>query len=286
MFESVLIPTDGSERSERAARHALALAGAYDASVHVLSVVETSALEMEPPVDTTEAQTTLEKRAEASIESIERLVDDPTLDVVTSIREGNPTDVVLQYTAEFDIDLIAMGTHGRTGVSRFLLGSVTEEIVRDATTPVLVARVEDPVETDYDRILVPTDDTPESRAATRYAIDIASRFDATVHAVSVADTRIVRSGPLVESLSDRCGGAVKRVSVQATQHDVPVETAVLKGTPAVEILDYVADQLIDLVVIGRHTRSGLDRFVTRTTGERVLRNTDAPVMTVRADEDE
>ncbi len=281
MFESVLIPTDGSERSERAALHGLALASAYDASVHVLSVVETSALEVESDVDTTAVKTTLDERAEAAIGAVEGLIDDPTLDVVSSVREGNPTTEVLGYAAEFDVDLLVMGTHGRTGVRRFLLGSVTEEIVREATEPVLVARAEDPVKTDYETILVPIDDTPESRAAARYAVDVASRFDATVHAISVADTRIVRSGPLVESLRSSCGKAIRRVSVEATQHDVPVETQVLQGTPAAEILDYIGHHAIDFVVIGRHTRSGLDRFVTRSTGERVIRNTDAPVLSVR-----
>ena len=281
MFESVLIPTDGSERSERAALHGLALASAYDASVHVLSVVETSALDVDPDLDTTDVKTTLEERAEAAIGAIDGLIDDPTLDVVTAVREGNPTTEIQRYAAEFGVDLLVMGTHGRTGVRRFLLGSVTEEVVREATEPVLVARAEDPVKTDYETILVPTDDTPESRAAARYAIDIASRFDATVHAVSVADTRIVSSGPLVESLRTSCGKAVRKVSVQATQHDVPVETRVLQGTPAAEVLDYVGNHAIDFVVIGRHTRSGLDRFVTHSTGERVIRNTEAPVLSVR-----
>jgi len=97
----------------------------------------------------------------------------------------------------------------------------------------------------------------------------------------VADTRIVSSGPLVESLRSSCGKAVRNVAVRGTQHDVPVETQVLQGTPAAEILAYVSNHAIDFVVIGRHTRSGLDRFVTRSTGERVIRNTDAPVLSVR-----
>jgi len=147
-YERVLVTTDGSEHAEAAVDHAVAVADAYDATLHVLSVVDISAAAAgptaAPPVDL------LDQLRERGAEATERIAErtrDAGVETVTEVREGFPGPGVLDYADEADVDLIAMGTHGRTGVDRLLLGSTTERTIRRATVPVMSVHPEaDPSE--------------------------------------------------------------------------------------------------------------------------------------------
>lgn len=284
MIESVLVPTDGSERSERAAAHGIAIARAYDATVHALSVVETGALEFGDFAEGSEIYDALETGGRRSTAAIADRAADAGLSTVTDVRDGPAGRTILDYAEEADVDLLSMGTHGRTGVRRALLGSVTERVVRESERPVLTAHeTEADPDTDYDTILVPTDGGPESRAAARYAIDFADRFDADVRAISVVDTTLTREGVVLEALSGVNNDAVQWIAAEAQAHGVHAETAVLEGPPADTVLDDAAEHDADLVAMGTHGRTGLDRFVTRSVAERVVRHADAPVLTVNRD---
>ena len=141
MYDEILVPTDGSEASRRAIEHAVDLASKYDARIHALYVVDTS------------VYLTLETGAEMVIESLEeegksavRAVEDAAtaagVEVVTEVVDGSAHDAILSYVADNGIDLVVMGTHGRTGLDRYLLGSVTERVVRTSDVPVLTVRTE------------------------------------------------------------------------------------------------------------------------------------------------
>jgi nucleotide-binding universal stress UspA family protein len=141
MYRRILIPTDGRPGTERAVEHALDLAERYDAALYVLYVVDTTAL----PLDA-RAQQIFEyveeqgRRSEMEVvDRAEELGIDP---VVSDVREGPPHEAILEYVEANDVDLIVMGTHGRQGLDRYLLGSVTERVVRSADVPVLTVRTE------------------------------------------------------------------------------------------------------------------------------------------------
>jgi nucleotide-binding universal stress UspA family protein len=284
MYDSVLIPTDGSDRSRRAAAHGIALAAEYDATVHALNVIDTSALEIGDFTDLAQVHDALETQGESATGAITELAAVHDLETNSAVRDGTPARTILDYAADEEVDVIAMGTHGRTGLRRTLLGSVTERVVRKAERPVLTARVgdEEP-DTDYDRILVPTDGGPESRAAARAGIDLAARVDAEVTALSVVDTTLTRETAFVAALEASSEGAVRRVAVEGAERNVAVETVVEEGSPASVITDFAADDGVDFVAMGTHARTGLDRFVTRSVAERVIRHADAPVLTVQGD---
>mgnify|MGYP000250465852 CR=1 FL=1 len=137
-YEQVLVTTDGSEHAEAAVDHAVAVADAYDATLHVLSVVDISSVAAGPtagpPMDL------LDQFREQGVEATDRIAErarDAGVEVVTEVREGFPGPGLLDYADEAEIDLIAMGTHGRTGVDRLLLGSTTERTIRRAKVPVM-----------------------------------------------------------------------------------------------------------------------------------------------------
>ena len=140
MYDEILIPTDGGPASEAAVDHAVGLAAQFDARVHGLYVVDTSGY---PALDaSTEAvHTALEDEGEAALESVTDAAGDAEVPVVSELVSDAPYDGIIEYARANDIDLIVMGTHGRTGVDRYLLGSVTEKVVRTADVPVLTVRM-------------------------------------------------------------------------------------------------------------------------------------------------
>lgn len=287
MYDTVLIPTDGSDRSRRAAAHGIRLAAEYEATVHALHVIDTSALEVGGFGALADVHDALEAEGEAATGAITELAAVHDLETVSAVREGTPSRTILQYVDEEDVDLVSMGTHGRTGLKRTILGSVTERVVRNSGVSVLTAHANDAEpDTDYDSILVPTDGGPESEAAVDVAIDFAARVDAEVYALSVVDTTVSRDGAFISALENNSNEAVRAVEVAGAERDVTVQTEVREGSPAEEILDYADDLDIEFVTMGTHGRTGLDRFVTSSVAERVVRQADAPVLTVRGKADD
>ncbi|GAB7091923.1 universal stress protein [Halorubrum luteum] len=141
MYHDVLFPTDGSEGASAALEHAIDHALTYDATLHVLYVVE----ETYPAVEAGPADVLDDLRAEgeAALENArERATEAGVESVRGSVTGGSPYRNILQYAEEQGVDLIVMGTHGRRGVDRYLLGSVTEKVVRTADCPVLTVRAE------------------------------------------------------------------------------------------------------------------------------------------------
>ena len=137
MYDHILIPTDGSDGALKAFEHALHLAEMYDSTIHLIYVVE--------PIHTADVGTeqvleAMRAEGERSLGELADRADSNGIGAVTEVRTGSPHREILEYADDEGIDLIVMGTHGRTGLNRYLLGSVTEKIVRISETPVLTIR--------------------------------------------------------------------------------------------------------------------------------------------------
>jgi nucleotide-binding universal stress UspA family protein len=284
MFENILVPTDGSECANAAVGYAAELASQYGSTVHVLSVVDARRLENAPHYENVEQE---------HAEITERTCDELAADVSTkrAVRSDVPHSAILKYASDEEVDLIVMGTHGRTGVQRYLLGSVTENVVRLADVPVLTVNAEEdsPVTYPYTDILVPTDGSAGAEAAIGPAVDIASTYNARVHALSVIDTMSmgvdVRSTAALDALEDAAQSAVATVEQRAQDASVTsVETAIEHGSPYRGIRSYVEDHGIDLVVMGTHGRTGIERYLLGSVTEKTVRTSPVPVMTVRQPE--
>ena len=154
MYNCILVPTDGSAGMTRVIDHASELADVHDAAVHFLYVVNTASFANLPMETSWESVTTmLRDEGEDALRAAE---DRSTADrVVTAMREGPPSREIVDYATEEGCDLVVMGTHGRGGLNRLLLGSVAERVVRSSDVPVLTVRVgatdEDAREADLQR---------------------------------------------------------------------------------------------------------------------------------------
>ncbi|MFC6731631.1 MULTISPECIES: universal stress protein [unclassified Haladaptatus] len=141
MYHNILIPTDGSEGTEKAVEQALDIAETYDATLHVLYVVDTAAFA--PEVDVALIIDSLQAHGERAVADIEAQAVEEGVVVETTIETGSPHREILRYVEDNDIDLVVMGTHGRTGLGRYLLGSVAEKVVRSSPAPCLTVRMRD-----------------------------------------------------------------------------------------------------------------------------------------------
>lgn len=283
MYDDVLIPTDGSEGIEGAVTHGLALADRCGATVHALSVV--GGLTEELSTDTSLPESVRESRTEAAHQAtadVRAQASDNDVTVTEVVREGSPAREIVSYADECT-DLIAMGTHGRTGLSRYLVGSVTTSVVRTASVPVLTARLIDPPRsTSYTDVLIATDGTDGSTAAIEHAIELARRHDATLHALYVVDTKYGLSAPVWSVLEQEGERAVSAVTAAAEPAGVSTVERVINGVPHRAILSAIEEHDIDLLAIGTHGRTGLDRLVLGSVAERLIRTAEIPVLTVRA----
>ncbi|GAA0470862.1 universal stress protein [Halococcus dombrowskii] len=144
VYDRILVPTDGSEPAAAAVRHALDLADRYDATLHALFVVDTDKSWM--TVSKVEVHDALwevgRETATRVLAEVEAVTADAGVELVTEILEGSPDRRIPEYAAENGIDLVVMGTHGRTGLQHRLLGSVTERVIRETTVPVMAVNAE------------------------------------------------------------------------------------------------------------------------------------------------
>ncbi len=146
MYDDILLPTDGSAGMTRVIEYAVGLAGIHDATLHGLYVVDTASLSDVPIEMTLEGvDQAFREEGEAALAEIERLAED--VPVETHIEEGSPATDIVAFGEESDADVIVMGTHGRSGVDRLLLGSVAERVVRSSPIPVLTVHVDNIEET-------------------------------------------------------------------------------------------------------------------------------------------
>lgn len=140
-LKKVLFPTDLSDATNAARKYAMAFAGQFQAELHILSVVQDAELLMPDPNapflipanDIAEIITSVE----GALTKIVPPAEFPSIPIIRHVETGTPLQVILDYAKANEIDLIVLGTHGRTGLAHLLLGSTAEHIVRNAPCPVL-----------------------------------------------------------------------------------------------------------------------------------------------------
>lgn len=297
MYDRIVIAVDGSDEARRAASRGLELAQAFDANVEVLSVIEQKALRL---TETSDEKAQLRERREAALTEIEELASEFGHPVTTKLAEGKPAVRISEYADEQDADLLIVGRQGLTGLGRRLLGGVTEQVLHRSTVPVLVVSGGDDdgdageMEPDYSRVLITTDGSENAEVAIPYGTAIAQRYSSDVHVLNVVDLQaaagLFSAGGLekefIERLEARGQEAVDSVATKIGESapDLTVEAAVERTTSfdgaAAGVREYVAENEIDLVVMGSHGRSNLKRQLLGSVASTVLRTVDVPVLVV------
>jgi nucleotide-binding universal stress UspA family protein len=288
MYDTIVVATDGSHDADAAVDSAVALADRFDAALHGVHVAEPGALPPGVTDDDASDAATAGKRA------LERFADraaDAGVEATTAFLDatGATHDGILTYADDRDADLVVVGTTGRTGVDRLVVGSVAERTLRDATVPVLTVHADAPVDPDVQRVVVPTDGSDPASRAADHAVGLAATTDADLHAVHVVDTGVVHAGvdseAVVEALEAAGREALDRVVTTAEEAGVTAHTDVRRGRPHEAILDYATEVDADLVAMGTHGRTGIQRVLLGSVTERVVRTAEMPVLGVSMDDD-
>jgi len=282
-IKRVLAAVDFSDWTGPVLKAAAEIAGERDAALTVVY----AEMFLPPPYFTEgvieQIAASLDKHKEAARDYLQETTQRELGDraqVETRLVEASPTEGILRTAEQMDADLIVMGTHGRSGLNRFLLGSVAEKVLREARAPVLTLRgvgVDgDSCRLPFRKVLCPINYTPVAREALRYAADMARRSGAELIVMT--------------SLEGEEGGseALTREHEQRLCADVPEEVqthcelrpVVRHGSAAEQILRVAADEECDLVVIGAQHRPLLETTILGTTSVRVMRHASCPVLTV------
>lgn len=286
--KNVLVATDFSEFSERAGELALELAGVAGARVHWIHAVEIS-LESDPLFRGTQTQSPVDQAtrlADIKLGAWQLRATEQGLQSDAQCVRGGPAEVVAQ-AAELEADLIVVGTHGHTGVKHALLGSVAERIVRDAGCSVLVARGDRPLL--GGRPIVLGDDlAPAGGSARELATALAEAKDLPLHVVHTIDVGIPYLATLelmlprkmIESLY-----ADAREQLDVIARDFPsvrVQNETISSErPADALCETATRSDAALVVVGSHSRKGVERLLLGSTAERVVRHAPCSVLIAR-----
>ncbi|WP_243637863.1 universal stress protein [Natrarchaeobius oligotrophus] len=293
-LDTLLIPTDGSDPAENAARRGFDLASSLDANVHVLSVADSSvATGAGYSGDSPSIRNRLRERAEVRAASLRDDAIERGLDATAAVRDGIPADEIVDYADERTIDAIVVGTSGRGGVARAIVGSVADKVVRTASVPVvtITSSAADRAEraTGIDSILLPTDGSEAATEALERGRSLAAQLEATVHLLSVVDDDLANalgdaSGDDVGSETDRRASAqshLEGIAADVRSRGLEAVTATTKGRPSEEIVEYADENGVDVIAMGTHGRGGFERLLVGSVTDRVIRTASVPVFTVR-----
>ncbi|WP_338729916.1 universal stress protein [Haladaptatus sp. DJG-WS-42] len=146
MYDEILLPTDGSGGMKRVTEHALGLAELCGATIHALYVVDETAYETVPEDARHQVRDTLQEDGKSATKSIASRAEVRGIESKEEVRWGDPAVAIIAYAVRNDIDLIVMGTRGKTGFERYLLGSVAEKVLRVSPVPVVTVHLSDPEE--------------------------------------------------------------------------------------------------------------------------------------------
>lgn len=285
MYDSILLPFDGSEGAIEVLHHISQLADWADATIQILYVADTA----RDSVTVVEGETIdmLEQKGEDIVEEAAKTLDTHSVSYDTDVVQGNPSPTIVDYAERYEQDLVVMPTHGREGVSRYLIGSVSEKVVRLSSVPVLTVRMQpdETVEFPYENILLPTDGSTAATHAADHVLSLAASLDATVHVLSVVgktalglDVRSTSPGSENEQAATEAVEAV--VSEAETRGVTDIVRHIEDGTPIEEILGCIESNDIHAVGMGTTGKRGTDRILLGSVAEKTVRSAPTPVLTI------
>ena len=314
-MKTILVPLDGSALAEQALPYVRTLAPLLGARVRLLNVIVDDQQEslmaegiaasygvIDPLATQREREhrslATLTQHAEGYLDSRAAQLRGQGIDVEMDVRCGPAADVIIEAAEGLDISLIAMATHGYSGLRRWALGSVTDRVVHAAPTPVFVVRGAKPALPDpitFKRVMVPLDGSPLAAQALPLAADLAERARAELLLIQAVEASIegyptiapfgrpdLMPSEVLRMLRVRAGQQLEEQAAMLRDRGLSVATDVINGHAAEAIIDEATRQSVDLLVIATHGYSGLRRWALGSVTDKVLHAATTPLLLVRA----
>jgi len=281
----ILVTTDFSEVSDRALDYAIALARRYDARLYLAHVITPDPFQFAEPQL---AQATYEKVRQAAEEGITDILISGKLRGVPHevlMEEGNVWPTLETLIVEHEIDLVVCGTHGRGKVQKILIGSVAEEIFRQADTAVLTVgpavKGDGRKEVELSNILFATDFGPGAEKAAAHAFSLAQEHDAHLTLFHVIESAAAYTEESVARQKEINIVRMKQLMPQGSENWCEPECRVTFGNAVEEILFVARESKADLIVMGAKARRTFAGHVPLTIAYNVVTKATCPVLTVR-----
>lgn len=297
LFKNIIIPVDFSDGTENAFNLALYIARGNDLKVHLLHVVSDPQVidplytaEVLPQLDFEDIESELRKKIDDTY--VKRAESVKDIDVI--IAKGHPASEIASQAEELKADLIVMGTHGRSGLSHMLIGSVAERVIRTSPVPVLTVHLNHKIDLQrysIKKILVPVDFSELSEMAFDRALQLGQNCNAHLDLLYAVQSITYYPFYLTDYYSEE--GTVMKVSKEAERrlNDLVqnrgvgyknIDCIVSGGEPYRVIIEKAEELGSDIIIMGTHGRKGIPHVVVGSVAERVSRIAECPVITVRS----
>jgi nucleotide-binding universal stress UspA family protein len=285
-IDEIVIPLDGSKEAESVLPYVRDLAPKFNSRVHILGI------------GIGKKTRRVNRLLEDYINRTANELRSQNIKAEPVISHGVAADKILDYSTEIESDLIIMATHGRSGITRWWMGSVAEKVISEATAPVLLIRSKRRRTTaaadktaSIHKILAPLDGSDVGESALRYAEALAIISQATINLVQVVSPpgtveANLLGGPdwrkFIKAMRDAGENYLKSIAERFKSKDVKVTYEVLTGDPADKIVEYAADKGVSLIAMSTHGRTGLARWVLGSVADKVLHGARIPILLIRS----
>jgi nucleotide-binding universal stress UspA family protein len=279
MYGRILVPLDGSPLAERVLPYVRLLGKAWQVPIELLRVYSTVPEGWSGPGQGRRQEpfaAGISSEPEDYLDKVTTSLIDLGVPVTSAAYAGDPASLIVSSAEAQPGALIAMSTHGRSGITRWVLGSVTDKVLHATAIPMLVVRSQDentPVnEVELASVVVPLDGSSLAEQVLPHVVALARSLDLTPVLVRVAPDNPARSRDYLHEVKDE-------LHLQGVSS---VEVLVLAGHPAEAIVDLARETPNCLVAMTTHGRSGIGRWLLGSVTDRVVRHSGAPVLVVRA----
>jgi nucleotide-binding universal stress UspA family protein len=285
-LKKILVPLDGSGEAESVLPYIRDLAPRFGSQVHILGV----------GIGTKTRR--VNRLLEDYIKKIAIGLQGDDIKAEPVIRYGIAADKILDFTVEKEVDLIIMATHGRSGITRWWMGSIAEKVISEATAPVLLVRSKRPSKTgtagklhSLHKILAPLDGSDIGESALPYVETLAINSRASVDLLQIVSPpgtveASLLGGPdwrkFIKTMHDAGENYLKGITTRLSGNGVKSTYEVVTGDPADKIVEYAEDKRISLIAMSTHGRTGLARWVLGSVTDKVLHSAKVPILLARS----
>jgi nucleotide-binding universal stress UspA family protein len=291
-LKNIICATDFSEFSERGVYYGVSLAREFGAMFYLCHVIDLSSTAIYGETVLVDIDGQLNRISTYATNRLNRLIGEERIDWEPVISVGYPGDEITRIADEKNADLVITATHSRTGLKRLILGSVTLNLIRSLSCPILVVRGSaSPKKPEIvpKKILVGCDFSDDSLLAFQHGINLAQEFQAELHLVHVIEP------PVYENLIKPPKGAdefeldlrtklrdqLAQMVPEEALHWCDLKSNLLAGQPHEELTKYAVVNEIDLIVIGVRGQGLLEKMLVGSTAIRVIRQAPCPVLVAR-----
>ena len=292
-LDRILCATDLSDVSKNVVQYGIDMAKKLNAKLYICHVIDLPTISVygEAVFDPIAHQ---QHFIDFAAKEIENLVGDADVDWEPIISIGQATDEIVRHATEQNIELVVVATHGRSGIRRFLLGSVTERLIKIVPSPLLVLRMAERMQDGFRQdfpfrnILVAYDFSKDSEEAFRTGLSFAQEFQSGLHVVHVVEPSayndFLKSNESSEPLPANIYDPLKERLLEAVPAEAAnwcdVQAHILVGKPYAKLIEFAQQNNVDLIVLGVRGHGKVENRLVGSTTDRVIRRAFCPVLSV------